>query len=228
MQNRVRISKRQIKEDKFTVFMLTAKSRFMENWQFYVIAVAAAVLIVVAISYYFNAQEAKMGEAGQKFANAMAAYRGQQNQVAVVALNELVEDYGGAEIAEQATFMLGKINYEGRNYPEAVRFFERYLSEYSSNPLNRAASRGGLAACSESQGDYETAKERYLQAYEEYPSGPLAGDYRLSALRMALKTNDHETATRLVTSLEEEYEGTNLAKRAVRLFYEAGLTRPSS
>jgi TolA-binding protein len=222
MQNRVKLTKRQIKEDKFTTFMLNAKSQFMESWQFYVIGVVAVIVIGAGAIYFANYKEARSQDASARFAQAMASYRNQQNQIAIVALNEIVEDYGGEDVAEQATFLLGKLNYEVRNYPEAMRFFEMYLSKYRSSKLDRAASLAGLAVCNENQSELETAMEKYLAAYNEYPDGPLAGDYELSVLRLALKTGDMASARVRLESIQGNYEGSELAKTAVRIFHELG------
>ena len=222
MQNRVKLTKRQIKEDKFTTFMLNAKSQFMESWQFYIIGVVAVIVIGAGAFYYADYKETRSQDAAARFAQAMASYRNQQNQIAIVALNEIVEDYGGEDVAEQATFLLGKLNYEVRNYPEAMRFFEMYLSKYQSNKLDRAASLAGLAVCNENQSELETAMEKYLAAYNEYPDGPLAGDYELSVLRLALKTGDMASARERLESIQGNYQGSELAKAAVRIFHELG------
>ena len=63
MQTKVKLTKRQLKEDKFTTFMLTAKDRLQENWQFYVIALLAIVLVVVGGVYFLNQGKARQQEA---------------------------------------------------------------------------------------------------------------------------------------------------------------------
>ncbi len=220
MQNRVKLTKRQIKEDKFTTFMLNAKSQFMESWQFVVIGIAVVVIVVAGAIYYSNMQQAKSEEAANKFAQAMAQYMGKQNQVALVALNEIVDDYGSQDVAQQATFILGKLNLEVRNYGESVRFFEMYLSKYRSNKLDRAAAQAGLGACLENQGEVDKAREKYLAAYNEYKDGPLASDYEMSVLRLALKSGDIAAADARLESIKENYEGSELVNAAVRMYYE--------
>lgn len=222
MQNRVKLTKRQIKEDKFTTFVLNAKSQFIESWQFYVIGLVAVIVIIVAAVYYSNYQETRSQEAANRFAQAMANYQGQQTQIAIVAFNELIEDFDGQEVAEKSTFLLGKLNFESRNYPEAIRFFEMYLSKYGSNKLDRAASYAGLAATYENQGEVETALENYLNAYNDYPDGPLASDYELSILRLTLQTGNFDAARDRLESIKGNYEGSELVKAAQRMYFESG------
>jgi TolA-binding protein len=224
MQQKVKLTRRQIKEDKFTTFMLTTKSQFLENWQFFVIGVVALILVITAVVYFVNSQASARQEGSVKLANAMASFRNGNTQLAIVGLNEVVDDYSGSQAAEQATFMLGRLNFDQRNYAESIRFYEMYLSKYKDSPLRRAASQAGIAAAHENLGEYDQAMNAYMKAYQEYPDGPMAGQYELSAMRMAIKTGNIDTARQELKSIKENFFGTETYTQAVRIFYEAGLT----
>ncbi len=224
MQQKVKLTRRQIKEDKFTTFMLTTKSQILENWQFFVIGIVALALVITAVIYFVNSQVSAGQEGSVKLANAMGSFRNGNTQLAIVGLNEVVDDYSGSPAAEQATFMLGKLNFDQRNYAESIRFYEMYLSKYKDSPLRRAASEAGIGAAHENLGEYDQAMKAYLKAYQEYPDGPMAGQYELSAMRMAIKTGDTGTARQELKSIKENYFGTDTYTQAVRIFYEAGLT----
>lgn len=226
MQGKVKLSKRQIKEDKFTTFMLTAKSEIMSNWQFAVIGVVIMALVVIGVVYFINSIQSKHQEAAVKFANAITSYRSGSNQAAILGLTEVVENYSGEDLAAEATFMLGKINFDTRNYPEAERYYQQYADKYKTDKLKYAAALAGVAACQESQGKYDEAKGKYIEAFDAYPDGPLAGQYDLSALRMAIKTADAETAQQRLKSMEESAVPRDVLNEAKRIFYEAGLTEP--
>jgi TolA-binding protein len=215
-----KITKRQIKEDKFTIFMLTARDRLLQNWQYIVIGVVVVALLVIGIVYYTSSQRARMEEAATQFSRALMDYRNGNTQLAIMSLSQLVDEYGDEPVTEQATFMLGVINYETRNYPEAIRYYEMYLAKYHDNKLNRAAAHAGIAASLENQGKYRKAAERFAAACDEYPDGPLAGDYHLSAMRNFLELGEIEQAQTHLDIIKKEYEGTELANRAIRLFSE--------
>lgn len=227
MQGKVKLSKRQMKEDKFTTFMLTAKSEIMQNWQFAVIGVVIVALVVIGVVYFFNSLQNKHREASVKFANAVTAYRSGSNQAAILGLTEIVENYSGEGLAAEATFLLGKINFDTKNYPEAERYYQQYADKNKEDKLKLAAAIAGVAASLENQGKYEEAKAKYIAAFDAYPDGPLAADYDLSALRMAIKTADAETAKQRLQSIESIGVGnSDLITRAKRIFYEAGMTEP--
>lgn len=225
MRGRIKITKRQIKEDKFTTFMLTAKDQIVENWQFVVIGVVAVVLVAAAASYYVSSQRAKTEDAAVRFARALLDYRNGDNQIAILGLNQIIEEYSSDDAAEEATYLLGKMNLVNRNYPEAVRYFEMYLSTYEGNLLNRAASMAGIATCLENQGEYLQAAGRFVEAANEHPGGPLEGDYQLAAMRNYLEVGDTTSARERLGVIEEKYSGTDWSIRGLRLFYEKGQTQ---
>ena len=222
MQSRVKITKRQIKEDKFTTFMLTARNQVTENWQFIVVGVVIVVLAVVAVMYYIDSQKARHEEAGRLFAQTLADYRNGNRQVAILGFAQIIENYGKDDVAEESTYLLGKLNFMDRNYPEATRHYEMYLSKYKGNLLNRAACLAGIAASHENQGEYAQAASRFLEAAEEYPTGPLAGDYQFGALRNLIESGDIAGARERLEFLQEELDGTEWSVRGVRLFHEKG------
>lgn len=220
MYQKVRLTKRQIKEDKFTTFMLKSRSWFLGNWQLLVIGVAAAVLIIVASVYYARSRTARASEAATKYTHALQDYRNKNNQVAIMGFTQIVEDYSGDKMAEHATFLLGKLNYRIRNYDEAIRYFEMYLNKYRDNSLTRAAASAGVASCYEDQGNFVEAAEKFQQAFSEFPDGPLGGDYLNSAMRNYLEIGEVEKARADLDSIKARFAGSELVKRAVRRFVE--------
>jgi len=220
MYGKTKLTKRQMKEDKFTVFMLNAKNQVLDNWQYLVVGLVVVILAVTGTVYYFNSRQAQKQEAASRFARALMDYRAGNNQVAIMGLNQVVEEYGGDEVAEQAILLLGNINYETRNYPEAIRHFEMYLSKYRKSPFNRTAALAGIASSLENQGQYREAAEKFVAAYNEYPNGPMIGDYQMSAMRNFLEGGEVDQAKTYLELITNEFDDTDLADRAVRLFSE--------
>ena len=222
MQNKVKISKRQLKEDKFTTFMLDSKDRLMETWQFWVIGLVGIVLVVAAVIYYTSSQSTQAAEASDKYANAVMDYRNGSSQIAILSLTQVVDDYGSSEVAEQATFLLGKINYDTKNFAEATRWFERYVARYKDNKLDRAAAYAGLGAAQEEQGNFGPAAAHFEEAVKAYVGGPLAGDYMTSAMRNYLQGGEMAKAQEKLDQIQQEFPNSEIAQRALRLFNEKG------
>ncbi len=228
MHGKVKLTRRQIKEDKFATFMLTAKNRFEENWQYYVIGAVAVILAVVAVVYYVNSSASGREEAAKKYSEALASSGSGNNQVAILNLQQIVDQNADATTTRQAVFMLGQLNLESRNYPEATRYFEQFASKYRDDKLMYAAALAGLGVCAENQGQYADAAAKYQQAAEAYPGGPSEGDYLASSMRSFLEAGDVEKARTQLAALKDKFKNTEIANRAERLFAEKGTTASGS
>ncbi len=226
MYGKVKLTKRQIKEDKFTEFMLNSKQQVEENWQYLAIAVIVVILGVVGSVYYFDSVRETSRQAAANLSKGNLEFRGGNSQVAILTFNEIINNYGGTNSAEQATFMLGKANLQTRNYPEAIRFFELYLQKYQKNLLNRASSYSGLGAAMENQGNFQEAAEVFEKGTLELPESPLQQSLRFGAMRNYLKVDNVEKARPHFDYITENFEGSETANRAARLFYEK--STPSS
>ncbi|MEA3297178.1 MAG: tetratricopeptide repeat protein [candidate division Zixibacteria bacterium] len=220
MYQKVKLSKRQIKEDKFTAFMLKSKSMVLDNWQFVVIGVVAAALIVTAVVYYAESRVTRDNEAATKLSRAVLDYRNGNFQVAIMGFSQIIEDFEGEYAARQAMFLLGNANLQIRNYQEAISHYEKYLLSYKKDKLTRAGSHAGIACCYENQGEYLKAAGKYVEAYDEFPNGPLIGDYLISAMRNYLEVDDTAQARIRLDQIRKEFKGTNLTDRATRIFME--------
>ena len=220
MVERVKLSKRQIKEDKFATFMLQSKGWFMENWQFVVIGAAVVVLVVVAVAYWAGSQSSKSDEARVRFAQAMSTYRSQATQPAILDMTGIIEDFAGTPQAKRATFLLGNLHYQNRNYDEAVRYYELARKEYGKDPVMRAAAQAGKASCLEDQARYAEAGDGFRQAYDDYADGPAADDYLASAARCYLAADSMTKAEGVMTIIKERFAATEAGRRALRQFRE--------
>ncbi len=222
MQSKVKLTKRQIKEDRFTTFMLNARSRFQENWQYYVAGAVVVLLLAFAANWYVGDIAAKQEEAEAKFARAVLDYQSGDNQVALLGFDQLLNEYGSTDVAEQATYLLGKIHLANKNYEDAIRYFEIYLGRYQDDPLNRAAVQAGIASAQEDLGNYAEAAQAFAAAAEIYPDGPLVADYEFGAVRNYLNVGDMEAAEAHYNAITEKHADTDAGKSAIRLFSEKG------
>ena len=220
MSQKVKLSKRQIKEDKFTGIMLRSRGWFRDNWQFVAIGVAALILITSGASYWSSSRDAAGLEAAGQLSRAMSDYRSGNLQVATLGLQAVLDDHGSSSSAPQATFLLGNINLDSRNYPEAMRYYEMYLSKYHDDRVIRASCLAGIATCHEDQAQYAEAAEKFSAAYDEMTDGPLAGAYLTAAMRCYLAAGDPASAEMRLDLIKQDFQDTNLLARAVRLFYE--------
>jgi len=228
MQGKVKLTKRQVKEDKFTTFMLTSKdklqSEFEEKWQYYVIGLVVVVVVVWAGVWYFENRITQASDAAEAFSNAMLQYQSGNDQVAILEFTQVLETYGGTDYAARSAFILGNLNLSNRSYSEAARCYQMYLDDFTGTTLNRAACYAGLAAVQEDQADYAGAAANFLKAIDALPDGPLEPDYELGAIRNYLAAGDSEQARARLAILEEKHAGSEWTNRASLMIAEKSQT----
>ncbi len=222
MQGKVKLTKRQVKEDKFTTFMLTSKDRFLENWQFYVGGLVVVVLAISFMSWYVNHSSDLEIQAAEKFAAASMSYSQDEYQIARLGFSEILDDYAGTAVTSQATFLLGNICLDAREYDEAQRYFEMYVNKYKDDKLSRASALAGIATVHENQAKYADAATYFVRASKEWHDGPLAGEYELGAVRNFVKAENVESARERLEVLKADFEGNMVVDQAIRLMSEKG------
>ncbi len=219
MHGKVKLSKREIKEDKFATFMLTAKDQFTESWQYLVIGGVVVILAIAGIVYFFSNRTSQQSEGADKLSKALSDYHGNNTQVALISLSQIVSDYSG-EPADEATFMLGKINLETQNFAEARKQFENYLSRSTGDKLKRSATIAGLAACLEGEAKHAEAAAKYVEASKEFAGGPLDEDYQINAVRNFVQGNEIDKAKAQLAELKKNFKGSAKVARAELMLAE--------
>lgn len=219
MHSKVKLSKREIKEDKFTAFVLTAKDQFAESWQYVVIGAVVVVLIVAGTVFFISNRSSQQVEGTEKLSKAIADYHNNNTQVALLSLGQIATDYSG-EVADEATFMLGKLNLETQNFAEARKQFEDYLSRSTGDKLKRASAIAGLAGCLEGEAKYAEAAAKYLEAAKEFPGGPQDEEFQINAMRAFLEAGDTEKAKIQLGELKKQFKGSGKVYRAEMLLAE--------
>jgi outer membrane protein assembly factor BamD (BamD/ComL family) len=224
MHGKVKLSKREIKEDKFATFILTAKDQFMESWQYVVIGAVVVILAIAGTIFWMSNRDKQQSEAGVKLSKAISDYRSNNVQVALLSLGQIVENYSG-DAVEQATYLLGKINLETKNFTDARKYFDQYLAKYSDDKLRHAAAIAGLAGCFEGEGKSAEAAAKYVDAVTAYPGGPQDEEFQLAALRNYLDAGDLTKAKARLDELKKAYKGDGKVDRAEIMYAEKSAGR---
>lgn len=164
-----KITKHDLKEDKFVKFTLQAKGYLDENYQTIMrAAIGLGIIIVIVVFYVFNTQEtnreanSQLGIAEIEFANGNLAK-------ASARLINLIDEYEGTDAADQGMFLLANIYYQQKKFEDARLYFDKFVSAYSGSNILLASGYAGLAGCFEVDGDFLEAAELYERAAELAP-----------------------------------------------------------
>ena len=94
------------------------------------------------------------------------------------ALQGIIRDYPGQEVAAAAMIRLGDLDFRNGRYAEAEDVYKNFLASFPHHPLVETAQLG-LAAIQEAQGNLQAAKDQYAQLASAHP-----GSYTAVAARM--------------------------------------------
>lgn len=130
------------------------------------------------------------------------------------ALETIVRDYPGKEVAAQAMLRLGDLHFHEGRLPDAAAVYQRFLTSYPQH--NQApAALFSLAAIQEAGGNFDAAKGQYLQLVSSHPDAYTAIAAKLGAARCAVKLGQKKEARQLYEELMPVIQGTQWQTEAM-------------
>jgi outer membrane protein assembly factor BamD (BamD/ComL family) len=221
MRTKVKLTKQQIKEDKFTNYMLLSRDWIVSNWQIMAIVGAILVISVVAIIYFTKMQSTKKVEASERLARAISEYRRQNYQVAILELKNLADEQGG-EIGASALINLGNCYFDSKNYDEAINSFQRYYNEYKhDDPLTAASALAAVALSLENKREFLAAGDKFMEAIRFMPDSPGTPDYYVGAVRNYSLGGDFTKAETMLGELKDKFPGTEYIQNATTILMQS-------
>lgn len=163
MKTRKRLTKRQLKRDRFveTTFDWAAWTR--ANARTVAIGVGALVLLAGGMLLYQTSRSREARMAGQRFQEVWTAYAAGNYQLAANDFKQFRDQYGGSEYADDASLYLGDSYLRAGDYPAAIKTLEQFRRDYDDSPLTYGAT-SLLAAAYEGSGNLVKAAEIYAEA----------------------------------------------------------------
>lgn len=223
MRHNVKITKREIKEDKFTTFVFQAKDYVYERWAYFVGALAVIVIVIVGVSMIRSQGVSRTREAADIYNRALGEFRSANFQLAIVDFKTIMDDYGSTNYGPMAAFNLGNAYFSSKNFTEAQTAFENYLKHYKGDKYFVTSAMAGIASSLAGTGDYKGAADKYRETAEKYPDFNLAGEYYLKALENYVKADEMESAKVILAKLTNDYKSTQYYLDGARLAAEHGL-----
>ena len=164
-----KITKKELKEDKFVKYTLQAKTYLDENSKQVFIVVASVLTVIVLIILFVYVQKSKTEEAQSQLGIAQVEYSNMNYTKAINRLEKLINEYSGTEEADQGLFLLANILYQQEKYEEAKTNFQEFIDSYSGSNILFASGLAGLASCYEFEKNYAEAAKYYALAADKAP-----------------------------------------------------------
>lgn len=209
-----RITKKEIKEDKFVTYTLKLNEWIREHLNQVLIMAGGVVLVAVIIFFVFSSKAKKERNAAELLGKAGIELQTGDLGAATGDLQKVINQYGNTESSGKATFLLASAYFYARDYNQAQSFFEKYLDKFKNDPLTRAAAQAGIADCYMQKGNSPLAGETYIQAVSLYPEGLLAPEYLLKAADAYLKAGQKDKAREIFNRITKDYPNSQQVNQA--------------
>ncbi|WP_075426392.1 tetratricopeptide repeat protein [Candidatus Kryptonium thompsonii] len=122
-------------------------------------------------------------------------------------LKYIVENYGGTDAGEIATYYLASAYFMLGDYDNALKYFKKYDG---NDKLLFSASLAGIASIYEIKGEYKKAGEYFEKAAQRFRENILVPEYLYNAARNYKLAGEKEKALRLYERIKKDYP--NFAK----------------
>ncbi len=209
-----RITKKEIKEDKFVTFTLKLNEWIREHLNQVLMVAGGMILVGVIVFFVFSSKSKKERKAAELLGKASLELQTGDLQTAAADLQKVTNQYGGTESARRATFLLASTYYYARDYNQAQSYFEKSLDKYKNDPILAASARAGIAECYMQRGNFLLAGENYIQAVSVNLNGFLSPQYLIGAANAYLKADQKDKAREILNRLIKEYPNSQEVNRA--------------
>jgi predicted negative regulator of RcsB-dependent stress response len=214
LKPRKKITKKELKQDKFVIYTIKAKE-YIENNSRRIMWMAIGILaLILAVSFISRSKKTANLEASILFSEASLAMEQGNIQQGESQIKQLIDNYQGVEAAGQGCFFLAKYYWQQSELPNAKIYFKQYLDDYKDDPLFTAAAYAGYADCLYSEGDTLGAAHNYEQAARAVKESPLTPAYLYSAARAYMEASDFSKARKLASEIVDRFEDNTIKNDA--------------
>ncbi|MBN1464254.1 tetratricopeptide repeat protein [candidate division KSB1 bacterium] len=214
---RKRITKKQLKEDKFITYSVQARDWIEENSRIVFGGIVVLVVILAAVFIINNMRVKAEMTASAELANAMRVFESRDYGNSVALFTGIVNSAGSTKSGRTARFFLAQSLYNTDEYAAAQEHFRKFASSCKEDDYLRAAALAGEAGCLEQQNQFSQAAEKYKNIAKKF--SPLAARYLLRAARCYAQAGNDEQAKTIYQQIIDDYP--NSQEKSDALLYSS-------
>jgi tetratricopeptide (TPR) repeat protein len=209
-----KLTKRELKQDKFVTFTLKAKDFLEENSKLLIRAGIGLLILIILASFYYRSKRSANIEANSLLGEAqLASQLGDLDREETV-LTRLVEDFDGVKSSGQGCFLLAKLYWEREDFENAKKYFKKYIDDYADDNLLFSGALAGYADCLNHEGLKSEAADYYERAARVDRSLPSTASYLFSAALAYYEVEDFDKAKKIAEDLINNYETSGYKNKA--------------
>lgn len=214
---RKRISKKQLKEDKFITYSVLVRDWIEDNSKIVLSGVVALVVILAAVFIITKMHTKAEAAASVELAQAMRVYESRDYANSVTLFTSIVNSAASTKSGKLARFFLAQSLYNSEEYAPAQEHFRKFASSFRGDDYLRAAALAGEAGCLEQLNQFAQAAEKYENIAKKY--SPLAARYLLRAARCYAQAGNDEQAKTIYRKIIQDYP--NSQEKSDALLYSS-------
>lgn len=211
---RKKITRKELKQDKFIIATLKTKEFLEKNSKLVVRSILGLAILIVVIFFFVRSKQAASANAASMFSRVQFMLGGPQQDAALDSLKMIVDRYDGTVAAGKATYLLAKIYWEENDFENARVYFKKYIDDYFDETVVSQSALAGYADCLIREENYLDAAEYYERAAgmdSEYPETP---EFLFSAAAAYKDAGKIEKAERLVERLLADFNNPQIKNKA--------------
>ncbi|MEX2191501.1 MAG: tetratricopeptide repeat protein [Bacteroidota bacterium] len=217
-----KITKREMKQDKLVTTYFEAQSWFESNRKRVSSLFFSLLVVGIAIWFYYNNRSTQNLAATADLGRIIRYYDAGNFQIAVYGspqenmrgLQQIVDEYGGTESGEFATFYLANAYFAIGDYDKALQYYED--ADLSDDGL-KAAVKAGIASCHEVKGNHAEAADYFEQAAQMDSRKLHTAERLFHAGNNYLLAGNKEKADEALKKLKANFPTSPYAREADRL-----------
>lgn len=207
MTDHRRLTKKQLKHDKFLEAIYAAWAYAQDNIG---VVIGGAVALIAIVVLGVRVGGSVGGPHGNPEAErALSAARTQfltgQGEAATAALEDVRRRYGSSAAGKEATLLLANSLYQAGDYARALTVFQDFLRKPLHDDLTRDNARLAIAACREETGDLAGASEGYREIWDTAFNPALRVQAAMAAARCERAQGQTDRAAALYRSVVADY-----------------------
>jgi outer membrane protein assembly factor BamD (BamD/ComL family) len=212
---KTRLSKKQLKQDKFVSTTFELAEFLQEHTRKALIGLVIVVVLAAATIYYMNYSSHRETRAINLLMNGQTAYEAENYPLAVSDLERLRQEFSDTRIGDEAMFMLADAYFQMDDFERSRDVLYDFFAKHSnSSPFSHKAY--AVMGCAlENLTSYKEAADSYIKAAENARFDFQRVDSRIDAARAFLLAGNKERALQeyqhILDTFPEEQETSRVA-----------------
>ncbi|MFZ5518464.1 MAG: tetratricopeptide repeat protein [Candidatus Zhuqueibacterota bacterium] len=205
LKARKKITRRQIKQDKFVTAYFKAVD-YIEKYSKNIMIGAGIVIVVIVVTVFMTRSKRTADiDASEQLAKATAEMgAGNMLQAKDILLN-LVDNYSGTKSAARGIYILGQYHFQSKEYNQGIEYFDKYLKKHGDDQILAPAAFAGKGACLEQLGKLIEAGQTYEKGAKKYDDSHMAPQLLMEAGRCYAMSNNVANARSCYEIILDKY-----------------------